>query len=546
VAMAIALEAKARGIRQILSPVVNIASDVRWGRVEETYGEDPYLSSEIGVAFVSAFEKQNIITTPKHFLANTGDGGRDSYPIHWNERLLEEIHLPPFKALIQRGGSRSVMTSYNSINGSPASANDWLLNQKLKKEWGFTGFVISDAGAVGGANVLHFTTKDYPASGASSVNNGLDVIFQTNQEHHKLFDPHFLDGTMQQAVIDSAVARVLRAKFELGLFENPYVSEATAQQWLAAAKHKPVAKKAALESIVLLQNNAVAVSPATITGTTKTAGTIKTTGTTAPTGTTKTAGTTATTGTTANSTIGSAPILPLKKNLRSVAVIGTDASEARLGGYSGPGNNKISILDGIRKKIGSSKVAFAPGPGIHAMSTVPVPATSLKYKSGSEMNTGLMAEYFDNINLQGSPVLKRTDNAINFKWTFMPPDEKLRTDNYSVRWTGSIQSPVTGTYRLGLEGNDGFRMYIDNKLVIDNWNKQSYHSRLIKHAFVKDKAYAIRVEFFEPVGNAAIKLVWDHGVPKNQDELIRQAVSAASKSEIAIIVAGIHEGEFQD
>ncbi|RYG06252.1 MAG: glycoside hydrolase family 3 protein, partial [Chitinophagaceae bacterium] len=254
VANAIALEAQARGIRQILSPVVNIASDVRWGRVEETYGEDPYLSSEIGVAFVKAFETKNIITTPKHFLANTGDGGRDSYPIHYNERYLEEIHLPPFKALFQRGGARSVMTSYNSIDGAPASANDWLLNQKLKKEWGFKGFVISDAGAVGGANVLHLTTKDYPASGASSVINGLDVIFQTSVDHATLFNPHFLDGTVDQKFIDSAVARVLTAKFELGLFENPYMSESKAQQILDNANHKLIAKQAALESIVLLKN----------------------------------------------------------------------------------------------------------------------------------------------------------------------------------------------------------------------------------------------------------------------------------------------------
>src|SRR5215471_17969064 len=128
VAHAIALEAKARGIRQVLSPVINIASDVRWGRVEETYGEDPFLSSEMGVAFVSAFEKMNIITTPKHFIANMGDGGRDSYPIQYDERLLDEIYFPPFEACIKRGGSRSVMSAYNSLDGTPCTANDWLLN----------------------------------------------------------------------------------------------------------------------------------------------------------------------------------------------------------------------------------------------------------------------------------------------------------------------------------------------------------------------------------------------------------------------------------
>ena len=152
VAHAIATETRTRGIRQILSPVVNVATDVRWGRVEETYGEDPYLSSVMGVNFVREFEKLGVITTPKHFVANHGDGGRDSYPAHWNERLLEEVYLPPFKACFQSGGSRSVMTSYNSLDGRPCTANEWLLQKKLTKEWGFKGFVISDAGAVGGMN----------------------------------------------------------------------------------------------------------------------------------------------------------------------------------------------------------------------------------------------------------------------------------------------------------------------------------------------------------------------------------------------------------
>ena len=134
VATAIATETKMRGIRQSLSPVINIATDVRWGRVEETYGEDPFLTSEMAVAYVSAFEKMGIITTPKHLIANVGDGGRDSYPIHLDERLLEEIHFPPFKACFERGGTRSVMTSYNSLDGTPCSANDWMLNKKLKGE----------------------------------------------------------------------------------------------------------------------------------------------------------------------------------------------------------------------------------------------------------------------------------------------------------------------------------------------------------------------------------------------------------------------------
>ena len=135
VAGAIARESKIRGIRQILSPVINIATDVRWGRTEETYGEDPFLSSKMGVAYMKTLEDENIIATPKHFVANVGDGGRDSYPIDMNERYLSEIHYPPFKDAVQKAGARSIMTSYNSVNGSPATANDYLLNDLLKKQW---------------------------------------------------------------------------------------------------------------------------------------------------------------------------------------------------------------------------------------------------------------------------------------------------------------------------------------------------------------------------------------------------------------------------
>ncbi|HEY6506048.1 MAG TPA: glycoside hydrolase family 3 protein, partial [Chitinophagaceae bacterium] len=254
IAKAIAEESRQRGIRQILSPVINIAADVRWGRTEETYGEDPYLSSLMAVAYVCELEKAGIISTPKHFIANVGDGGRDSYPVHFNERLLQEIYFPPFKACFEEGGSRSVMTAYNSLDGSPATANDRLLNKLLKEEWKFNGFVISDASAVGGANVLHYTAKDYPEAGKKAIQNGLDVIFQTEYDHYKLFIPPFLDSSITAARIDDAVSRVLGAKFELGLFEQPYVSGSSSGNDILLKQHKDLAREAALRSVVLLKN----------------------------------------------------------------------------------------------------------------------------------------------------------------------------------------------------------------------------------------------------------------------------------------------------
>lgn len=490
VANVIADEAKRRGIRQILSPVVNIASDVRWGRTEETYGEDPFLTSAMGVAFVSAFEKKGIITTPKHFIANVGDGGRDSYPVHINERLLEEIYFAPFKACFDKGGSRSVMTSYNSLDGIACSANSWLLQEKLKKQWGFEGFVISDANAVGGEVVLHNTAKDYPASGQHAISNGLDVIFQTEYKHHQLFIPPFLDKSIDSNRINEAVARVLKAKFELGLFENPYVP---GESNLSAQEHKQVAKQAALESIVLLKN--------------------------------------------------AKNVLPLPKNIRSIAVIGVDATEARLGGYSGPGNDRVSILEGIKQKAGSNtKIIYAAGCGRTTNEYVVIPAKHLSY-NGSE---GLQAEYFTNVTVSGDPVVKRIDKSIDFHWTLYAPDPLLKADFYSVRWTGQLAASATGKFKIGLEGNDGFRLYINNKLIIDSWHKQSYRTSIVDYYFERGKSYDIRVEFFEPVGNATIKLIWNVGVVNDWKKKIQEAVIAAKQSDIAIVTAGISEGEFQD
>ena len=497
VASAIANETKARGIRHILSPVVNLATDVRWGRVEETYGEDPFLSAAMGVAFVRAFEQRGVVTNPKHFAVNHGEGGRDSYPIHLNERILEETYFVPFKAVVQKAGARSIMTAYNSLDGSPCSANDWLLNKKLRSDWGFSGFVLSDAGATGGANVLHFTAADYAEAGKKSIENGLDVIFQTAYEHHTLFNKYFLDNSMNPAVIDSAVARVLRVKFDLGLFDKPYVNETDVEKW-TAAQHRELAKEAALRSIVLLKNS--------------------------------------------NNT------LPLKKSIKKIAVIGTDAVEARLGGYSGPGNNKISILAGIKARAGTSiQVAYSPGPGREHKTWTFVPSASLSTMQDGKKMQGLTGEYFNNVTLAGKPVLTRIDEAIRFQWTLFSPDpSKINYDFFSVRWTGKIQSTVTGNYKIGIDGNDGYRLYINNKIAIDNWKKQSYSTLLTNHYFEKGKTYDIRIEYYEPAGNAWFRLIWNAGIKDSSEFKIREAVQLAQNNDVAVIVAGIEEGEFND
>ncbi len=497
VAEAIAKESKTRGIRQILSPVVNLANDVRWGRTEETYGEDPYLSAEMGVAFVSAFEKMGVITTPKHFVANVGDGGRDSYPIHFSERFMRETHLVPFEETVKRGGARSIMTAYNSYDGTPSTANDWLLNKILKEEWGFDGFVISDAGGTGGANVLHMTASDYPDATAKSMAGGLDVIFQTSYDHYTLFSPPFLDGSIPQEVTDQAVARVLKLKFDLGLFEDPYVDPAEATTWNGHPSHRFLARKAALQSVVLLRNEN--------------------------------------------------QVLPLPKTMSSLAVIGPDADAARLGGYSGPGNNKISILEGIKNKVGESvKINYARGCGRVHTGYNTVPATALSCRVNGQASTGLFGEYFSNVTWEGDPVFTRIDRKVDFRWTLFGPDpDKMPYDFYSVRWTGKLKAPESGTFNIGIDGNDGYRLYLDGKLLIDKMIKRTRETTLTPFHFEKDREYDLRIEFFEPVGNAWFRLVWDIGVQDEENEM-EEAVRLAEGSDAAVLVVGIIEGEFED
>ena len=294
----IADETRTRGIRQVLSPVINIADDVRWGRVEETYGEDPFLSSAMAQAFISPFERAGIVTTPKHFLANVGEGGRDSYPIDRSERSLAERYLPPFEAAIREAHARSIMTAYNSVDGLPSTQSPRLLNGILKKDWAFPGFVISDAAATGGATVLHMTEPNTPVAAQHAWEAGLDVVFQSSYGQQRPYLDAVQRGLVSPSIVDAAVARVLRVKFELGLFEHPYVDVEEAARANGSAEHLALAREAARASLVLLKNDR--------------------------------------------------NTLPLSKSIRSIAVIGADATEARLGGYSAAGIHKVSILDGSK------------------------------------------------------------------------------------------------------------------------------------------------------------------------------------------------------
>jgi beta-glucosidase len=494
VASAIAQEMRFRGLRMVLSPVLNVATDVRWGRTEETYGEDPLLVSSMGLAYIKTMEDAGIVTTPKHFVLNHGDGGRDSYPIFTSGGYLHDTYLRPFRVAIQQGGARSIMTAYNSFLGRPCSSNNWLLNDLLRKKWGFNGFVISDAGATGGANVLHFTATDYADAATQSINNGQDVIFQTDLSSYPLFSPALQSNQLNKQALDSAVAHVLRIKFQLGLFDHPFADQV---QQPDRKKHHDLAYEAALKSVVLLRNK--------------------------------------------NQT------LPISTATKKIALIGTDAVECRLGGYSGPGNDLVSLHTGLQKALqGKADIVYAPGCGRQEITYQVIESKYLRPKISDEILPGLHAKYYNNMQLQGLPVIERIDPQIDFQWTLFGPDNKLPYDHYAVEWDGEIISDETGNFEIGIKGNDGYVLYLNDKIFIDRREDQSFHMTTKSFSFEKGKAVNIRIQYFEKSGNARFKLIWNKGILNNAETLINDAVSLSKNSDIILVAAGIEEGEFRD
>lgn len=282
VACVIADELSAVGIRQALAPVANISRDPRWGRTQETFGEDPYLASMMCSIFVKSLQNKGIICTPKHFVANYGDGGRDSNAVDISDRLLREVYLPPFEACI-KAGAMSIMPAYNSLNGLPCSCSEYLLKHILRNEWNFQGYVVSDYGAVKGIFYDHHAESNHENAAERAFKAGLDLELPTGGD--------FLlnlrnQGRLKQEQIDEAVLRVLQVKIAVALMDNPFVEPSKANDIVQSSKHKAICLDAAKQGVVLLKNEKNA--------------------------------------------------LPLKKGVKRIGVFGTLADVLSLGDYSGP------------------------------------------------------------------------------------------------------------------------------------------------------------------------------------------------------------------
>ncbi len=497
VSHAIAVETQASGYRQVLSPVINIARDVRWGRTQETYGEDPYLTSRMGVAYCQSFTDLGIITTPKHFVANFGDGGRDSNAIHFSERLLREIYFPAYKACIQEAGALSVMPAFNSLDGRPCNASRWLLTDILRGEWGFKGFTVCDYDALIEVISLHKTASNKKEAAAQALYAGMDRELPEGNVYGDALIEAIRDGLVPEEALDTAVRRILDVKFRLGMFDNPYVDTESADKVYNTPEHRALALEAARQSIVLLKN--------------------------------------------------SANTLPLKKNLKKIAVIGRDADVAKLGNYSGHGMEKVSILQGIKNILPANADVVHETGTDHTQYILPtVPAEHFFHDENGSTKPGVIAEYFNNDNLQGKPAVTKVEKNLGFEWGSGSPDPAIHHDFFSARFTGKLKSPVDGVVTFSLSGSDGVRFYFDNELLFENWRDRGFPTDYIQVRLEKGKMYDVRIEYYEGKWGADMFLGWDLGFEEMENKKISRAAKSARDADAAVIITSIEEGEFRD
>ena len=488
----------------VWSPNINIFRDPRWGRGQETYGEDPFLTAQMGLAFVTGLQGDDpkylkTVATPKHFAVHSGpESTRHTVDVKASRHDMEDTYLPAFRVAVMQGKADSVMCAYNSLNGQPACANTFLLQEHLRKDWGFNGYVVSDCGAVSDVFQWHKYSLN-PEEGVSAVfKAGMDAVCG-DYRRNMTTEPEAIvkavqQGLLPEADLDQALRRLFTARMRLGLFDppaaNPY-SRVTAADNDSEA-HRQVALRVARESIVLLKNKD--------------------------------------------------HFLPLKSAPATIAVIGPNADnlDALEGNYNGEPSKPVTVLAGIQKRFPQSKVVFVEGMGLVTSVTKPIPATALCVESACETH-GLKAEYFSNMQLGGSPVMTRTDPSVDFGWGDTGISAEL-PKNYSVRWTGYLMPPESGEYLIGFTGQDGYRVWLDGRLLTEDWNVHHPASTETKKVMlVKGQAYALKIEYFEDIRSSEARLIWS--LP---DEESRRAVDAARNADLVVMVMGLSpriEGE---
>ena len=448
------------------SPTINIARDPRWGRNEESYSEDPYLLSKMAVAFVKGMQGNDpyylkTVSTPKHFIANNEEERRHTGSSDVDMRSLHEYYLPAFENAIVEGKAYSIMGAYNSLNGVPCCGNYYLLNDVLRNQWGFKGYVVSDCGAINDMVTGHHFLQTGAEAAARGILAGCDL--NCGECYHDYLNEALKLGLLCEKDLDRSLKRVLSARFKLGEFDPPDAVpySSISKKSLDSQEHRDLALKAAQKAIVLLKNEG---------------------------------------------------ILPINKDkVKSIAVIGPNASEIQLGIYSGLPNVTVSPLEGIKTealKYGI-KVEYTKGCDLGGGLQTPVDA---KYFGEVDHTgkTGMKGEYFNNMNLSGSPVLTRIDSMIDFSWGAGSPGPGVNSDKFSARWTGKI-IPPENISELGTRTDDGARLYLDNKLLFDDWTEHGEKPNIAKVNLKAGKEYDIKFEYFDNMLGATARLTWDLG-----------------------------------
>jgi beta-glucosidase len=492
------------------SPNINIFRDPRWGRGQETYGEDPYLTTRMGVAFVKGLQGDDprylkVSATAKHFAVHSGpEAERHTFDVSPSERDLHETYLPAFRALVQEARVESVMGAYNRVNGESASASQRLLLDILRTEWGFKGHVVSDCGAIDDIYKRHKIVDTAEKASALGITKGCDLECGST---YRALSGALTQGLLTERDLDVAVTRLMLTRMKLGLFDPPERVRYAQIPYSVneSAEHDRLARRMAQESIVLLKNDGV---------------------------------------------------LPLSRSVKTIAVIGPTADDVMtlLGNYYGTPANPVTLVAGIREAVGSrAKVLYARGTDLVPGRSDPRAASAIDSAylrpAGATSERGLKGEYFRGRELAGAPVMTRVDRKVDFRWDRGAPTDELvargelapnlglDTDEYSVRWTGQLVPTVTGRYELTVTGDDGFRLALDGRTIVDEWTTTSRaRARKAPVDLQAGKAYDVKLEYFESVRDAEVRLGWV--MPGGSDPL-QEALAAARAADVVVFAGGL-------
>jgi beta-glucosidase len=492
-------EALRREMRQIYTgltqwtPNVNILRDPRWGRGQETYGEDPYLAAIMGVTFVQGLQGDHpdylkLVATPKHFAVHSGpEAGRHHFDACVSERDLRETYLPAFEACVVEGKAASVMGAYNRVNGVPCCASPTLLQRVLRQEWEFDGYVVSDCEAIRDIYENHKVVSTAAEAAAMAVSHGCEL--NCGSVYPSLLDA-VEQGLITEDAITRAVERLFTARFRLGMFDLPeQVPYAQIPyEIINSPGHQALALQAARESIVMLKNES--------------------------------------------------GLLPLSKDLESIAVVGPNADDlaALLGNYNGTPAQAVTPLAGVRQKVSAStRVYHAPGCGWvdGVVPLQPIPPACLRSASGGEM--GLTGKYYANPNFEGEPALCRVDPVVHFVWKDTTPLSGQWADPFAVRWTGFLVPPRSGTFTIGVSGHNGYKLYLDGDLLCDSDDIHHPLSETCALMLEAGRFYRLQLDYVNRGLDPQIQLLWE--VPGRDYE--REALEVARKASVVIAVMGL-------